>query len=85
MIRMSRLICRHEWSYNFPSTLSELITLDETLIQLAFALTSGKRICKKCGKAEIYEPPWVCGGSKWKWCDADNFQNYAEGENDSED
>jgi len=72
---MSRLICKHEWSYNFPSTLSDLIVLDENLLQLAFAVTSAERTCEKCGKAQIYEPPWVCGGSKWRWCDAPTILN----------
>lgn len=33
-------------------------------------LTSLKRTCKKCGRVEIYEPPEVCGGDKYRWCEA---------------
>jgi len=67
---MLKFGCEHKWRYNFPCTLTDLIVLDETLLQLALSVSRSERTCEKCGKAQIYEPPHVCGGSKWRWCDA---------------
>ncbi|MGA9381162.1 MAG: hypothetical protein WBV73_20565 [Phormidium sp.] len=66
------MICLfHQWSYSFPDTLSDFITIDdEALLYLALSLKQPERICQKCGKKQVYEPPQVCGGSKWMWFDA---------------